>query len=327
MSCINSDNIEIVSNKQNECKENCNFNFDYSNTSSCILINKKDYLEIKTDGKNNVSYNKQNITLSDIRFYSPSLHTFDGKHTDGEILLQHSNAGENIIVSVPVVARNGRSDSNHFFSKIAKFVPQDKNEKVNVNVTNWSLNDVMPPPKTPFYHYVGKSPYPPCNMQATTIVFDKDYASTISKNDLEFIRKSIQSKTSKASKKKTLNSKASIGSSVKESFYGSMVHEGMVNYNKNGANSDETEEDAEAMECTEYIDGEEKENTESDKKTSNIGIDWSNVMKNPTFIFVIILIVLAIGLGVLIYVLNVFKKKDIAEAAETVVSNAPTNAN
>ena len=50
-------------------------------------------------------------------------------------------------------------------------------------------------------------------------------------------------------------------------------------------------------------------------------------MKNPTFIFVIILIVLAIGLGVLIYVLNVFKKKDIAEAAETVVSNAPTNAN
>ena len=324
MSCINSDNIEIVSNKQNECKENCHFNFDYSNTSSCILINKKDYLEIKTDGKNKVSYNKQNIILSDIRFYTPSLHTFDGKHTDGEILLQHSNAGENIIISVPVVVRNGQSDSNQFFSKIAKFVPQDVNEKVNVNVTNWSLNDVMPPPKTPFYHYIGKSPYPPCNMQATTIVFDKDYASTINKSDLEFIRKSIQNKNHTKSKKATTS--AVPVSSVKESFYGSMVREGMVNYNKNGVNSDETEEDAEAMECTEYIDGEEEENTESEKKTSNIGIDWSNVMKNPTFIFVIILIVLVIGLGVLIYVLNVFKKKDIAEAAETVVSNVPTSA-
>jgi carbonic anhydrase len=311
MSCVNSQYTKILSNKENECKENCSFNFNYSNKSSCILTNKKSYLEITTDGKNNVTYNNQKLTLSDVRFYSPSLHTFDGKHTEGEIFLQHSVGGQNIIVSVPVVEKNGQSDSNLFFSKIAKFVPQEKNEKVNVNVTNWSLNNVMPPPKTPFYNYKDKSPYPPCNMESTTIVFDKDYASTISSKDLNMIRSVIKGNISPntASSKKTI-----------EPFVSNMKREGMITYNKNGANSNDNDDSVESMECTEYTDSDESESeTASNSKTSNIGIDWSNVMKNPTFIFVLIFIVLLLGLGVLLYVLNIFKKKDLTDATEVVI--------
>ena len=86
---------------------NCDFNHNYNTNSSCVLTNKRNYLEIKTDGKNNVSYNGQNLTLANTRFYSPSLHTFDGKHLDGEMILTHHGNGLNVIVSVPVKASKG----------------------------------------------------------------------------------------------------------------------------------------------------------------------------------------------------------------------------
>ena len=119
MSCPNNEATKLESKKDHECKENCEFNHNYNPNSSCVLTNRGNYLEIKTDGTNNVSYNGQSLTLENTRFYTPSLHTFDGKHVDGEMILTHHGNGKNVIVSVPIKAKSGTGDSISFFSKIA----------------------------------------------------------------------------------------------------------------------------------------------------------------------------------------------------------------
>ena len=96
MSCPDNEATKLESKKDQECKENCEFNHEYNPNSSCVLTNKGNYLEIKTDGKNNVSYNNHNLSLEDVRFYTPSLHTFDGKHIDGELILKHHGNGINV---------------------------------------------------------------------------------------------------------------------------------------------------------------------------------------------------------------------------------------
>ena len=89
----------------------------------------------------------------------------------------------------------------------------------------------MPAAKTPFYHYTGNSPYPPCHMQATMIVFDPDYAAAIKPSDLSIIKKMIKS-----------NGKSN---SNKEGFIGGMhggFKEGLVTYNASGANNKDKDE-------------------------------------------------------------------------------------
>ena len=287
MSCPNNELTNLKTKQKDKCEENCSFNFSYNPNSSCVLTNKGDYLDIKTDGKNKVTYNNQQIVLNDVRLYIPSLHTFNEKATDAELLLKHAGAnGQNIIVSVPIIASEGESNSANFFSKLAPFVPTVKNDSVNVNVSNWSLDDVLPAAKTPFYNYTGDAPYPPCNMQATMIVFDKDYAVTIKPMDLNLIKKQI-----KPIKKEDSNVEGFISGNVKE---------GLITYNSAGANAKtDTIVKAEALECTEYYDtsddGENESNQIPSGKTSNIAIDWSKITESPFFIFGIIILICFIG--------------------------------
>jgi hypothetical protein len=155
------------------------------------------------------------------------------------------------MVCLPIKTNKGTGDSVNFFKQFVSHIPLEKNSPTTVNVKNWSLNNVMPAPKTPFYNYIGNSPYPPCNMQATMIVFDNNHASTINTADLELIKKSI---------------KSAVKTSKKESFVGGFK-EGFVAYNSSGANNTETDDQSQAMECTEYYD---TDPTSSDTSTAFI---------------------------------------------------------
>ena len=287
MSCPNNEATKLKTQQEDKCKENCNFNFKYNSNSTCKLMNKEDYLEIKTDGKNKVTYNSQGLSLDSVRLYVPSLHTFDGKHTDAELILKHSGGTKNFMVCLPIktVADSTTGDSVIFFKQFAPHIPLDKNPLGHgvVNVKNWSLNNVMPAPKTPFYHYVGDSPYPPCNMQATMIVFDNKHASVINASDLELIKKTIKpaAKTSK-----------------KEGFVGGFK-EGFVAYNSNGANDTDNSSSSQAMECTEYYDTDPTSSGDDTSGTSikKPGIDWS---KSPAFIIIIVLLSILAG-GIFLY--------------------------
>jgi hypothetical protein len=141
----------------------------------------------------------------------------------------------------------------------------------------------MPAPKTPFYNYMGDSPYPPCNMQATMIVFDNKHASVINASDLELIKKTIKpaAKTSK-----------------KEGFVGGFK-EGFVAYNSNGANDTDNSSSSQAMECTEYYDT-DPTSSGDDTSIKKPSIDWSKITKSPAFIIIIVLLSILAG-GIFFY--------------------------
>ena len=284
MSCPNNEATKLKTQQEDKCKENCSFNFKYNSNSTCKLINKGDYLEIKTDGKNNVTYNSQGLSLDSVRLYVPSLHTFDGKHTDAELILKHSGGTKNFMVCLPIKTNKGTGDSVNFFKQFASHIPLEKNNPTTVNVKNWSLNNVMPAPKTPFYHYIGDSPYPPCNMQATMIVFDNKHASVINAPDLELIKKTIKPATK---------------TSEKEGFVGGFK-EGFVAYNSNGANNTaDDSSSSQAMECTEYYDT-DPTSSGDDTSIKKPSIDWSKITNSPAFIIIIVLLSILAG-GIFFY--------------------------
>jgi len=283
MSCPNNEATKLKTRHQDTCKENCDFNFKYNSNSICQLITQRDYLEIKTDGKNKVSFNSQELKLDSVRLYIPSLHTFDGKHTDAELILKHDGGQKNFMVCLPIKTSKGIGDSINFFKQIAPYVVHSrKNNPVTVNVKNWSLNNVMPAPKTPFYNYSGDSPYPPCNMKATMIVFDNIHASTINEVDLELIKKTIKK-----------HEKRNKTTSSKEGFVGG-VREGMVTYNSAGANNNDT--GSQAMECSEYYDTDTSDtNTNTNTNTNTTNKKSTDSSKTIIIVCAVLAILMIVG--------------------------------
>ena len=200
MSCSNyKSTINIVSNKINnqKCSADCAFSYKHNENSSCKIINRGEYLEIKTDGSNKVTFNNETKTISSIRVYQPSIHLFDGKQVDAELIIQYGGGGQNLFVCMPVQAADGRGKSNSFFSKFVPIISGEKNITQIVQTSAWTLNDVLNY-EIPYYYYLGTFPYKPCNGFASVIVFDIKNSAKINTSDLDLI-KSYISKTPKPS--------------------------------------------------------------------------------------------------------------------------------
>ena len=188
MSCSQNP-VNIKSTKQ-ICREECSYSFEYNPNSSAIVTNMGDYLEIKVDGKNQVKFNKLDVKVNDVRIYQPSIHIFNGKQMSGEVIIQHSNPmGDSVLVCIPLVVKDGKGDSNSFFSQLIPHVSNEKNEKQNVNVSKWSLNYIVP--VAPFYFYVGIYPFKPCSGKVNVIIFDSKNAATIDSSDMNILKKLI----------------------------------------------------------------------------------------------------------------------------------------
>lgn len=185
MSC-SSNPVNIKTTKQ-ICREDCSYSFDYNANSSAIISNMGDYLDIKVDGKNTVKFNAIDVTVTDVRIYQPSFHLFGGKQTAAEVVIQHKNPmGDSLLVCIPVVAKDGKSASNSFFSKIIPNIASEDSSPQNVNVRQWSLNDVVP--SATFYYYIGSYPYKPCSGKANIIVFGSEGAATMNSSDLKTLQ-------------------------------------------------------------------------------------------------------------------------------------------
>ena len=199
MSCTNyKSTINIAANKINnqKCSADCAFSYKHNENSSCNVINRGDYLELKTDGTNVVKFNNEPKTISSIRIYQPSIHLFDGSQTDAELIIQYGGGGQNLFVCMPIEAKDGSGKSNSFFSKFVPYITAEKDTTQIVQTSSWSLNDVLNY-DIPYYYYLGAFPYEPCNGYASVIVFDIKNSAKISTTDLNSI-KSYISKTPKA---------------------------------------------------------------------------------------------------------------------------------
>jgi carbonic anhydrase len=188
MSC-SSNPVNLKKTKQ-ICKEECSYEFNYSDQSSPTVANVVDYLAINVDSKNTVKFNTIDVTvpkMGSVRIYQPSFHLFAGKQADAEIVIFHSNKNSNdtLLVCIPITERDGKGKSNSFFSQIIPHAKPNSEDKtaVNVNVSNWSLNNIVP--SAPFYFYIDVWPFAPCTTISNIIVFELRHAATINSDDLK----------------------------------------------------------------------------------------------------------------------------------------------
>jgi len=190
MSCDNFDStINIVKTNQ-KCHSDCLFEYKYSTSTSCMLVNNGDYLEIKTDGNDTLLFNKMNMGIVDVRVYQPSIHLFNGSSADGEIIIQQSGGGSNLLVCIPIMAEASSGPSTTFFSQIMPYIPSEENQPQSVNVSNWSLNQLINY-NVPYYYYLGAFPYEPCNGKVSVIVYDIKNAAKITSKDMEYLTSAI----------------------------------------------------------------------------------------------------------------------------------------
>jgi carbonic anhydrase len=182
MSCISPIDIKDITRP---CTTGCSYKYNYGN-SSCILVNKGKYVKIQLDSVNIVTFNDANYSLSEARIYKPSLHTWDGTHTDAELVLNHTGSGDNMFICIPIKKDNGKGKTITFFNKFMTYIPTTQNSEQSVaGVNKFTLNDIVP--NGPYYYYVGTSPW--CQSSDTggpsnkIIVFPHNYAVSMSISD------------------------------------------------------------------------------------------------------------------------------------------------
>ena len=184
MSCAQSTSpVNILNNPQFNCDLKCDFSYNYTTSPVLIISNKSEYLSIKLDSVQNITYNASTYSLNEMRIYQPSLHSYNGKKTDAELIIIHTRDTSvgNLLVCVPIMTGSVNSDSLAIIDKIvsnASLMTNSSNKTTNVNIPTFSVKTLIP--LKPYYSYSGTLPYPPCNGEYDYIVFNKDENAILS---------------------------------------------------------------------------------------------------------------------------------------------------
>jgi len=194
--CENATSPINITTSDLVCSNVCDYKYSYA-LSDCQLSNQGDYIAIKTNTTgNNVTFNNTPFNLIETRLYQPSLHTFNGVHLTAELIIQHMSGDQNLLICIPVTTSNGKSKSVDFFNSFLPYAPQNEGAQTNVNVNNWSLNNVVP--IGGYYYYRATAPFPPCTGIFNIIVFDKSSVAQMSSDDLPHLTSVITRNTLRA---------------------------------------------------------------------------------------------------------------------------------
>ena len=188
-SCTATAPIDIPTGSNNVNSIKGKFNLVYAPdmcaSSSLTISNDRTYLSLSCSSSGSaISFYGTPYVPSEIRIYSPSLHTYNGANADAEILIVHmpgsgSTSTDGLIVSIPV-SLSGSASGNMDLAAIIQ-------ASGTIDVTTISINPSVPMnydvnannfiPSNPYYVYYGTLPYDSCSGNYYYAVF-KDVVST-----------------------------------------------------------------------------------------------------------------------------------------------------
>jgi hypothetical protein len=187
-----SQTINISSqNVYGNCDLKCSYNYKY-NKSNSIATNEGVFVSLTYDKGTTspVVYNTQNYYVSKIKIYTPSLHKFNDKLVNAELIIEHypEIGGDLLYVCIPIIESTNSSDSSNMLTEIIKSISNSApslNEKTNLNINNFTLDTFVP--QKPFFSYSGTS-----GLVGQIIVFGVNYAIPLNKNILAILSKIIK---------------------------------------------------------------------------------------------------------------------------------------
>jgi len=202
MSCSNATSpINITKNVDSECDLKCEYSYNYP-TTNLLVSNRGDHLSFRTDPSKEapVVFNANKYDVSEMRLYGPSLHTYGGKQTEAELIINHNNLSGNgsLLVCVPITIDNSITKASSLFDTVISQVSKtatSAGQQTSVSLPTFTLNDIVP--KKPYYFYKGTLPYSPCNGNYNYVVFHKDDAITLTLSSLMKLSKLISAQSYK----------------------------------------------------------------------------------------------------------------------------------
>ena len=142
---INIDNNNIYG----KCDIKCSYTFNYLNTS-VFIKNNEDNILLTFDKTNTsqVTYNNYNYDVNNATIITPSMHKFNQKYVDGEIIIKHtSNITNKILyVCIPIIKSNKVSQASLLIGQIMSYISTNiptKGNISNLNISNFTLNSVV----------------------------------------------------------------------------------------------------------------------------------------------------------------------------------------
>lgn len=197
MSCPSATSpINIIKNNSDKCDLKCEYQFSYKPTSLSAL-NKGDFIRYTMGPANKppVTFNSDQYNVTEMRLFQPSLHKFNGKQNDAELIIVHSNVTQNeqLLVCIPITSGGSSAGvADSIINQVASKAPSI-NQQTNIRQPSFSLNNLVP--KNPYYYYKGTLPYSPCNNSVEYIVFDSNYAIKLQSSTIMNLQKIITPNT------------------------------------------------------------------------------------------------------------------------------------
>ena len=189
--CYPTGPINIIHTNKN-CFNKCKFSYNFKK-SEVSVKNKNKYLSIKLNDKDKVSAKfsstdtphcknggESDLTVDEIRIYSPSLHTYrNNQRADGEVIIMLSNitGGRHLLVSLPIGTQNGNMPvASDQLTNIISYMSTSANsqgEGGEVKGLNFDLNSFIPKSKG-YYSYSASLPWDACEKCTDYLVYDKN---------------------------------------------------------------------------------------------------------------------------------------------------------
>lgn len=200
MSCLSSTApIDIDPEKQSgTCELKCSFQYRYSDSIS-TATNRGDYISINYEPASTtapVRFNSYEYTVSEMRIYTPSLHSFNGSKAKGECIIVHtSNSGSSpLLVCVPILSGNSATTASQYLSTVIQTMSKTAPVDGDTTLVNTSFNLDAFVPSKPFYSYTATQPYQPCQGENYYVVFQPDVSGIyLSETDAETLASVIES--------------------------------------------------------------------------------------------------------------------------------------
>lgn len=192
--------------KMLSCNLKCKLEANYGNSTATItngMMNKLSNSNEDIQGislgdysskDTKVKYNNLSVDSTiQVAVFTPSIHTFNGHHTAGELIVLHKGNGKHVAVCIPIITNTSNNSLSRILAIHNLHTIPAKGENTTISI-EYNLNDYIKH-YVPYFAYTGQLFFIGSESECEFIVFGKDSAISIDNDIIKTIHKIINNKT------------------------------------------------------------------------------------------------------------------------------------
>jgi hypothetical protein len=205
--------IDINSNITDQCSGLCALNFNFQDSKCVVSKIGADVLGVmaydpSTDSKYIKTFKGVKYEVSNIYIYNNSLHLYNGKRTDAELLISFEGtggdgAGKVMVICIPIEQKSSSgAETKIDGSIITSIIMAIDSSKTGIRTATssdnaavkfasgdtYNLNNVVPS-QQPFYTYIGNAPYQSSGPLINYVVFPRSSSIYVPTSAIERLNK------------------------------------------------------------------------------------------------------------------------------------------